>query len=150
MHWMAIELSIAMVRHPKQLDHWLLRTSHRVGELRLIQAKRLERESFRLAIDRELAWELELRRGKDYIVSSVPRLHLDTSICFPDQESASEYAVEFYVTDLWGKAALAAINADDGNRWVSNHELRNGLEGDCRLNEVQHSLLAAADVIPRG
>lgn len=44
--------------------------------LELFWADRLEKESYREAIARELDWQFDLNRKKDYIVCSTPRISL--------------------------------------------------------------------------
>ena len=64
--------SLALIRHPKAREwEWLLRWSDERGQFETLTAARLESESFREALDREIAWQLDLRRSKDYIISSM-------------------------------------------------------------------------------
>ena len=79
--------SIALVRHPEQLENlWLAHWNASRKHYDFVTAERLDDESFRECLDREVAWILDIRRDKDYIVSSQARLHHDLPIQVSDVE----------------------------------------------------------------
>ena len=74
--------SIAMIRHMQGEEvSWLLRWSEQQSQSRFIEAPRLEGESYRDALFREIDWQLSLDRKRDYLLSSVPRIHFEVSPC---------------------------------------------------------------------
>src|SRR5690606_35600978 len=98
---------------------WLFRAEG-LG-LRLLQAERLEKESYREVVDREVAWTLRLARGRDFIVSSAPRAHFQGVIPQGNGEDVF-YVAEFYVVDLFGSGAYSILVNDPANRWLTTEE----------------------------
>ncbi|CAK9000744.1 Transglutaminase-like superfamily protein [Durusdinium trenchii] len=90
-------------------SRWLVRWDERLQAGRFIEAERLEDESFRESLDRELGWVLRLGRKQDYIVSSVPRLHFqrDYEVC--GVEGPLQVVVEFYVVELYGQGGRSTV-----------------------------------------
>lgn len=142
--------SIAMVRRMEHDDElWLVRYHTCGGYLQLISAACLENESFREAIDRELAWSLKLQRGKDYLLSSVPRLHLEVMLKSSSGENVQAFYVEFYVADIYRDAVLRQIEQTEGLCWLSTQELRNGVTSDGILvDPMQSKLIAKGELLP--
>lgn len=141
--------SIALIRRVEDgKTKWLVRHHACSDTYKLVQADRLEEESFRECIDREISWSLSLERNRDYIISSVPRLHLEVQNRAPGEETGDILIVEFYVVDLYGRKAIEKL-ADESNHWVTGAELNLGVTGNGRaIDPLQQKLLAKADVIP--
>jgi len=143
--------SIALLRHPEQLEElWLTHWDARCQCYDFVTAERLETDSFRECLDREIAWQLELRRGKDYLISSMARLHLDLELPEHDADDGSELrpAVEFYIVDLYGRAGRATIEANPRLRWLSGQEVLAGKTADGKaVAPGLVTLLKMADVI---
>lgn len=145
--------SIALLRHPEQLEElWLAHWDARGQCYDFVTAQRLEKDSFRECLDREIAWQLELRRGKDYLISSMARLHLDLELELPDDQSEDgsdlRPAVEFYIVDLYGRAGRATIEANSNLRWLSGREVLAGTTADGKnVAPGLVTLLKMADVI---
>lgn len=152
--------SIALFRHPEQPEKlWLAVWDSHADHFDFVTAERLERESWRECLDREIAWTLHLRRGKDYIISSMARLHLDLAASPGSTESSSlsitpeqpRYsAVEFYAVDLYGKSGEATLANNERLQWLSSEEVLSGRTANGRLvSPSLVSLLKQADVIAR-
>ena len=139
--------SIALLRHPEQMERlWLAWWNRREDAWDFVTAERLENESFRECLDREIAWVLPLQRSQQYLISSVARLHLDLSA----DEMETTCAVEFYVVDLYGRTAQEAVDSCDQLRWLSGSELLSGETADgAPVSPRLVKLLQKADVIPR-
>lgn len=142
--------AVALVRQVRDgRTMWLARRDQSTGRYGFVEADRLEGESYRESIDREVAWTLGLKRGKDYIVSSTPRLHLELQAQPPGETESMWFIVEFYVVDLFGSSAGETIQADPDNRWLSAEELHQGKAADgTPLSERMTMLLSKSDVIP--
>lgn len=141
--------SIALIRHPEYLeDQWLAYWEEGRKRYDFVTAERLDNESFRDCLDREVAWVLDIRRGKDYIISSQARLHLDLPI---DSEIAGAFFVtEFYIVDLYGKSGFASVELNKQLRWLTSEEVLSGRTVDGGLlNPALVALLNKADVIAR-
>jgi len=139
--------SIALLRHPEQLEnlwlaHWHIGRAH----FDFVTAERVEGESARESLDREVAWILDLRRDKDYIISSMARLNLELPAEDPDDVSL----VEFYIVDLYGKSGRASVELNKQLRWLTGEEVLSGTTTDGKsVNPALVELLARADVITR-
>ena len=141
--------SIALLRHPEHLEgQWLAYWNEGRRQYDFVTAERLANESFRECLDREIAWVLDIRRGKDYIMSSQPRLHLDLPI---DKEIAGAFFVtEFFIVDLYGKSGRASVELNKQRRWFTSDEVLSGRTVDgALLNPALVALLNKADVIAR-
>jgi hypothetical protein len=138
--------SIAMIRRfEDEKVLWLTRWHHTCQRLRLIRAPRLEHESWRECLDREIAWALQLRRGRDYIISRVPRLHFDTIL---EQPHNCRYVTEFYVVDLYGRNGRTQACQDELNCWLSSDALLSGTSPDGRrIDEVDVELLNRSRIL---
>lgn len=139
--------SVALIRHPEQLEaSWLSILNESGDELSLITATRSEGTSWRDCLDQKIADALLVRRGKDYIISKMPRLNFEDVIQVGTRQQ--QMAVAFFVVDLYGRNARAAIDHDPRTVWVSNRELRQGIS-DSGIPFAPHmcELLRRSDVI---
>lgn len=140
--------SIALIRHPQHLEQqWLAHQCPQTDVFDFVCAERLEQELFRECLDREIAWVTGLQRHREYLISSVARLHLDLPAQQADED---DYAIEFYVVDLYGPAGMQSISASPRLRWLTAVELFSGATDDAhRVSPRLVSLLKRADVIRR-
>ena len=139
--------SIALVRRWfGEEERWLARWNDREHVLDFVRAERLEGESYRESIDREVAWTLRLERNRDYIVSSVPRLHFQAPLEIPGHCMPVYFVVQFYVVDLYGQRATHALDADASNRWCRPVELKVGRTAEGR--PIAPQLQARTEAIP--
>ena len=125
---------------------WLLMKGE---ELRFIQADRLDGDSYRECIVREISWALDQEVQEGCLVSSYSRLHLSRAIYVPSEDQEVWFEVEFFVTDLYTEAARQAAADNPHVVWLTGAEVRVGLSRNGVPICERHSLLmAAADVIP--
>ena len=125
-------------------SRWLAQWNPGRQRLQFIEAHKLPGESFRDSLVREIGWISGLRTSKDYIVSSVPRAHLELET----EPPGTMFVVEFYLVELMGRSALATLGADDRNRWLSPREIMAGRTDDGALFcENQRRLLRKTEVI---
>jgi hypothetical protein len=141
--------SIALLRHPEHLENqWLAYWNASRKHYDFVTAERLDDESFRECLDREIAWLLDLRRGKDYIISSQARLHLDIPV--ESEEDETFFVVEFYIADLYGKSGRASVELNKQLRWLASDEVLSGQTSEgLPVNPSLVALLDKADVIAR-
>lgn len=145
----ALIRSIALIRHPERGEEvWLSAWNANRMLFELPCAEPLEGESFRECLEREIAWVLPLRRGKDYIVSSVPRLHHVAKLALSCDGDEADVAVEFFVVDLYGRVGVKSLADHPPARWLTAGELRAGATDDGRpIDPLLVQLIRQSDVI---
>ncbi len=154
--------SVALIRKMnEERTSWLLRKGD--SDDRFILADRLDGESYRTALQREVAWQLRLDQKKDFIISSVPRLHYQSPMQTPQnpQDTPSTKAcsispeagiywmiVQFFVIDLYGKRSRGVIEANHGFQWWTTHEILVGEHSSgAKLDMLQRELIRLTGVI---
>lgn len=144
--------SIALIRHPDGKEqNWLAIWVPQHQWYSFVMAERIEAESWRECLDRELSWVLPVRRGKDYIISTMARLHLEETVYDSVAAEEQNVAYEFYVVDPYGRQGKAAFTNLEDTRWLTNSELRAGQTGDGRAIDPELTeLLVRADILPKG
>ena len=142
--------SIALVRHPNQMEKlWLAIWDPRYQHFDFVAAEKLENDSFRECLDRQVAWVLPLRRGKDYLISAVARLHLEALLLVDLRPTA--FLVELFIVDLYGKESLPTVSKDRSIRWLSTREVLAGATEDGQPVSPQLvMILTKADVFQPG
>lgn len=146
------QASIALIRHHDEPEqHWLAFWNDAKSYFSFVIAERLESESWRECLDRELAWQLDLRRGKDYLISSMARLHFEETEVDFNSNDESKLKIEFYVVDPYGRKGREVFAALPNSQWLSNKELMAGRCDDDRpIDPWLVQLLQKADLLPKG
>lgn len=124
---------------------WLVRKPDNRQHYSLIQAERVDDESWRDCLDREIAWLLELESGRDYLISSVARLRYDTEV--EERNQIVRYVVEFYIVDLYGSRGKQALDDDPSCRWVRTDELTSGSFDEGKLSPSQTTLINRSGIL---
>ncbi len=119
--------AIALVRRDAgDGSEWLALWNEGRGCFHFLEAHKLDDESYRQSLVREIEWTTDLRTGKDYLVSGGPRAHL----AFGEVEACGEepiwYAVEFYLVELMGRRHRDTLAADARVRWVTAADVETG------------------------
>lgn len=94
-----------------------------------IVAQRLNRESFRESVTREVAWQLNLDRKTDFLVSNMAQLSMEYVETLAD-DSHRHVAVAFYHVHLFRQSAFQTVSRDPSNRWISASEVCDGKTND--------------------
>lgn len=94
-----------------------------------IVADRLNKESFRESVTRELAWQLNLNRKTDFLVSNMAQLSMEYVETMPDA-SQRHIAVAFYNVHIYRKNILEYLSRDSACRWLSAAEVCRGRTTD--------------------
>lgn len=139
--------SIALIRRiQNEQAEWLAVWHDQRQQFEFIRSEILEGDSFRECLDREIAWELQLDRGRDYVISSVARLHAEIPV---DEAGDDEcHVVEFFVTELYGSHSREAVNATPRAVWLTTAEVLAGQSMDGRpVDPLLVDWLKHADVI---
>lgn len=142
-------VSIALIsRIEDDRSRWLVRWRSSDGCYDLVRGLRLEKESFRETIDREVGWQLGLSRERDYLVSNMAQLNLEFVDILPGEPGAQHVAASFYPVHLYGREARSRVEQDGSNRWVTADELLRGrVQDGTPVSPVTHHLLHRGDVI---
>jgi hypothetical protein len=108
----------------------LLRRHPNLQQWKFVCGERIENESFRETIAREVAWQLALDRQRDFLVANVPQLSVESIENFPGSELELPVAVEFYCIHLYGRAAVAKVEQNTELKWFSCAEVCDGVAQD--------------------
>ena len=118
--------SVALVQQSdSDANKMLLRWQAKSDQWEFIVADRLNSESFRESVTREVAWQLNLNRKTDFLVSNMAQLSMEYVEYLPD-DSQRHVAVAFYNVHLFRRSALEFISNDPSNRWLSASEVCQG------------------------
>ena len=109
---------------------WLLRWEPKLNQWRFIVGERLNKESFRETIQREVAWQLDLDAKTDFLVSNMAQLSMEYVDSHPENELEQHVAVSFYQVHIYRRPVLEKLNAEHMNRWVSATEICEGQTAD--------------------
>jgi len=115
-------LSIGLVQTTHNgRTRWLL--DERQESLRFIVGQRLEKESFRETVIREVAWQLDLDRNKDFIVSSMAQISVEFVEAKPHEFYEEHIALAFYNVYLSKRSVITRLDDDPSKTWVSAAEI---------------------------
>ncbi|MFH5806490.1 hypothetical protein [Alienimonas sp. DA493] len=148
----AQEPSDREVDDPAPRSEWLSVWNPAQGVLRLPQAEKLEGESYRDALVREVGWAAGLDGGKDYLLSHAPRAHVQYADQCEGPTQGDVTIVQFYLCELFrhGRAKLRVLE-EQGNgavRWLTAGDLEAGEADGKPIASAQLALMKRADLIP--
>jgi len=103
---------------------WLAQWNRHWARYHFVAGHKRADESFRECLVREVAEELLLRQGVDYVVPAEPLAHLEYSAWSQSAQTETAYTMELFEVELAGKAAVAKLDADAKNRWLTHAEIR--------------------------
>jgi ADP-ribose pyrophosphatase YjhB (NUDIX family) len=116
-------------RHEGQVVY-LARWNRHWAAFHLVAGHKRPEESFREALIREVGEELRLEEGTDFVVSPGPLAHLEYEAWSERTRAPTAYVTEVFEVVLSGSQALARIEADPENRWLTVAEIRDGRAAD--------------------
>lgn len=121
-------LSVALIRKTyNQRLRWLARFNQSTKQLEFVIGERLEEESFRETIVREVAWELMLDRQRDFLVSNMAQMNLEFTDRTPGCFEQRHVVVAFYNVEVYRKDIVTKLRNDSLNFWVTSDEICNGV-----------------------
>jgi len=85
-----LEIGVALIRKVDQRIQWLGKKNPSQQQIDFVIADRLEKECWREAIMREVAWELDLDCKQDMVVSNMAQLNLEFESVLPGQIDPSQ------------------------------------------------------------
>ena len=71
-----LEIGVALIRKIDRRVRWLGKFDRARKQIDFVIAERLEKESWRESVMREVAWELAIDRRRDFVVSNMAQLNV--------------------------------------------------------------------------
>jgi hypothetical protein len=141
--------SLALIpRVNEERSSWFCQWNQVDGWFDFVTGERLDNESFRDCIDREVSNTLGLG-PKDYLVANMAQLNLEFAAVLPGEAEASHVSVAFFIVNPYGKTSRQMLESHPGGRWLTGGELLEGKTTDgIPVSPVVTYLLKRADVIP--
>ena len=119
--------SVALIQKiEKDQSQFLLKFNSEKTKLDFVSGERLEKESFREAVTREISWQLELERDKDFLVSNMAQLSMEYTGILPGAYDEKQIAFAFYLVHLYGKSARSKIESTCYTKWITAAEICEG------------------------
>jgi len=144
-----IQLGLALIRdRGADGSRWLTHYDRCQNMLSLICGPRLEDESLRETVTREVAWQLDLERQCEFLVANMAQINLEFEGSLPGQEALTKLVVAFYSVDLYRRLARERVAQRPDLVWVPSEVLCNDPRfGDHLINPFHQSLVNRCKVI---
>lgn len=149
-HNPAYRHGIALVRNfnTGNMLRWLGVYDRATHTINFITGERLEGESFREAIRREVAWNLDVDRNSDFLASKMAQLNLEFVESLVNGDDARHYHVAFYNVEVYRDKVLDKIAARDDLIWVTSEEICAGkTKLGIQFDPILKALIKKSDVI---
>ena len=106
-------------------------------KFQFIVGERIDKESFRESVTREVAWQLGLDRKKDFLVSNMAQLSMEYVETSPFDDSQTHVAVAFYNVHIYKQRVLQTLNEQSDKRWTLSKEICKGKTADGEMIDPQ-------------
>lgn len=119
-----LQIAIALVRRYDQHQNlqWLSLWDSRQKHFDFIWGTRLEKESFRETVTREVAWQLDINRN-EFLVSNMAQLNFEMIDQLPGDSTERPIAVSFYPVDLYRRKTREKLEQREGMAWLTSSDL---------------------------
>lgn len=122
-----LDLAIALIRRTDDgRTRWLVRDVPEENRLKFIIARRLEDESPRETIAREVAWQWGMDREKDFLVSSVAQLNVEFEGVMPGETDPASIHVAFFNVSVYRASVLEYLDQHPQARWIDSQAIHQG------------------------
>lgn len=120
--------AIALIRNfdTGNMLRWLAVYDKKSRSLNFMMGDRLENESFREAIMREVSWQLSVDRNSDFLTSKMAQLNLEFVETVPHLTAETHFHVAFYNVEVYRQAVLDEIAGRKDLIWVTSEEICQG------------------------
>jgi hypothetical protein len=123
-----IELGIALIRSTATgTPRWLVKQIGNTSKPNLIIGNRLENESFRETVTREVGWELDLDRKRDFLVSNMAQINLEFIDRLPGNAEKSHIIASFYNVEMYRSKVLEQLSENKSVRWIDSVAICDGV-----------------------
>jgi hypothetical protein len=145
----SIELGFALIRERGETGStWLTLASRNQAMVSFISGTRLEGESFRETVTREVAWQLDLERDREFLVANMAQIDLEFEGTVPGQSGPTRLHVAFYSVDLYRRVARSKVASRTDLVWVPSSTLCQAPRfGEWLINPFHQSLIQRSKVI---
>lgn len=146
----AYRRGIALVRNfsTGNMLRWLGVYNRATQRINFISGQRLEGESFRESVMREVAWNLDVDRNSDFLASKMAQLNLEFVEALVEGEKARHYHVAFYNVEVYRERVLEKVADRDDLIWVTSDEICAGkTKLGITFDPLLVALLKRSDVI---
>ncbi len=143
------ELAIALIRSTESGSlRWLVKHGNSGEKPSLIIADRLEKESFRETVAREISWELNLDRKRDFLVANMAQMNLEFIDRLPGYTEESHIVAAFYNVEIYRAKVLEQLQGDDSCFWIDSAAVCDGVTRQGQiLNPIVPYLVNRSSVI---
>jgi 8-oxo-dGTP pyrophosphatase MutT (NUDIX family) len=122
------EAALALIRRPAPGGtEYLVQWNEKWRALNLVGGHRRPQESFRDCLLREVAEELDLRSGADYVAPDAPIAHLEYVAFSESSQQETGYTIELFVVELPPLAA-ERVSREPANAWVDEAALQSAAQ----------------------
>lgn len=146
-----LEIGVALIRKIDQKIHWLGKLNQSKSQIDFVIAQRLEKESWRETITREVAWQLEVDRKRDIVVSNMAQLNVEFETVLPGTSpDPTLVSCAFYNVQLYRKPTIEKIDQNEMLVWLTSDEICDGVtEAGTPISPLVILLNEEAKVIQR-
>lgn len=144
------EIVVALIRNVDEngVGRWLLKRKAKSTGWSFIRCERLEGESARTAISREVAWELGLDSRIDFLVANMAQLHLPAESQVAAGSGRVRIEASFFTVDLFTKRAKRHCAALPDLLWATAGQICSGALGNGEvLDRQDYRLIQRSEVI---
>ena len=130
--------SVALIQQSGETPaRFFLRWNDEDSKFEFVVGDRIDKESFRETVTREVAWQLDLDRKRDFLVANMAQLNMEYVEVSPFDQSQTHVAVAFYNVHVYRKQVLQTLNDDTDSKWVSSKEICDGQTTDGEMIDPQ-------------
>ena len=135
------------VADPARRSEWLALSEPDDDVLRLPAAEKLDGESYRDALVREVGRAAGLDAKRDFLISHAPRAHVQFADTCPGPTEGDVTVLQFYVCELF-RRGRAKLDGNPAAVWLTAGDLEAGGADGRPLAADQLALLKRADLLP--
>lgn len=142
--------AIALIRRdrPDGSDEWLALWNAGRECYQFVEAHKIEDETFRQSLLREISWTTGLETGRDFLVAGGARARVQFAEVTPCDPEPVWFVVEFYLVELMGRRQGQLLSEHDQIAWLTADEVQAGRTRDGRpLCPRLCSLIKRADIL---
>jgi len=121
-----LEIGVALIRRIEQQIQWLGIHNVAKQQIDFVIAHRLEKESWRDSVTREVAWHLDVDRNRDIVVSNMAQLNVEFEATLPGEVDPTHIACAFYNVQLYRKEVREKVEQTESYLWLSVEEILAG------------------------